>query len=130
MQKFLFSLLFTLTYTLLSAQVTVTKDARIDELIRQSAPIVHPHKVPTIVGYRIQLVVDADKATVENLRMKFISLYPKTDTYLVFNAPNYFLKAGDYRTKLETERVLKSIQSQFPTAFLIKERIYLPRIDQ
>jgi hypothetical protein len=130
MFKFLLFFSFTLTCTLTIAQVTVTKDARIDELIRQAAPIVSPHKVPTIVGYRIQLVFDADKATVENLRMKFISLYPKTDTYVVFNAPNYFLKAGDYRTKLETDRVLKSIQSQFPTAFIIKERIYLPRIDQ
>jgi hypothetical protein len=119
-----------LAQTAITAQVKVTKDPRIDDLIKQAAPIVAPFKVPTIVGFRIQLAFDSDKAIVEDLRMKFMAAYPKIDTYLVFNAPNYFLKAGDFRTKLETERVMNTIRPQFPTAFLLKERIYLPRIDK
>jgi hypothetical protein len=117
-------------YINLFSQVKITKDPRIDDLIKQAAPIVAPFKVPTIVGFRIQLAFDSDKAMIEDLRMKFMSAYPKIDTYLVFNAPNYFLKAGDFRTKLETERVMNTIRNQFPTAFLLKERIFLPRIDQ
>ncbi len=113
-----------------NAQITVIKDDRIDGLVKAQSTVVPPAFGPQIVGYRIQLVFDSDKALVDEARSKFLAQFPKVDTYVEFTAPHYFLKVGDFRTQLEAERVKVAVQGQFPTAFIAKEKINLPRIDQ
>lgn len=110
--------------------VEIIKDPRIDALIRQEGAIVSPATVPQIGGYRIQLFFDSEKASVDEARSKFMALFPKVDTYVTYTAPNYFLKVGDFRTQLEAEKVKSTVDQQFPTSFIVKEKINLPRIDQ
>ena len=57
------------------------------------------------------------------------SKYSKIDTYVIYNAPNYFLKVGNFRTQMEAEKIKKSIDIDFPTNYIVKELINLPRID-
>ena len=99
-------------------------------LIKQEGAIVPPANTPQLVGYRIQLFFDGDKNAVDEARSKFISSFPKVDTYVTYNAPNYFLKVGDFRTQNDAEKVKATIDSQFPTNFIVKEKINLPRINQ
>lgn len=109
-----------------NAQVTIVKDARIDDLVKaqgQSA-------TPEMNGYRLQLAFDTNKSFIDDARSKFASMFPKVDTYVEFVAPHYFLKVGDFRTQLEAEKVKASATQQFPTCFVVKEKINLPRIDQ
>ena len=112
-----------------TGSVEVVKDARIDELVKNQSAIIPPATVPQMTGYRIQLFFDLDKKLVEDARSKFVALYPKVDTYIIYNAPNYFLKVGNFRTRLEAEKVKSEIERDFPASFIIKELIYLPRID-
>jgi hypothetical protein len=112
-----------------NGKVEIIKDSRIDELVKQQSAIVPPATVPQITGYRIQLFFDADKKLVEDARSKFTSMYPKVDTYIIYNAPNYFLKVGNFRTRLEAEKVKSTVDRDFQTNFIVKELIYLPRID-
>lgn len=116
-------------YAQTTGSVEVVKDSRIDELVKNQSAIVPPSTVPQMTGYRIQLFFDLDKKLVEDARAKFIALYPKIDTYIIYNAPNYFLKVGNFRTRLEAEKVKATIERDFPANFIIKEQIYLPRID-
>ena len=81
------------------------KDQRIDALVQKQSAVIPPAVKTEIDGYRIQLVFDGNKDVVNNARSKFISKYPKVDTYIEFNAPNFILKAGDFRTKLEAEKI-------------------------
>ena len=110
--------------------VEIKKDPRIDNLIKQEGMIVPPATSPQISGYRIQLFFDTNKDAVNEARSKFISLYPKIDTYVTFTAPNFFLKVGDFRTQMEAEKVKSTVDVQFPTSNIIKEMVNLPRIDQ
>lgn len=110
--------------------VTIHKDARIDALVAKQGEITPPAIKPEIEGYRIQLFFDSDREKVNAARAKFIAAFPKTDTYVEYNAPNFFLKVGDYRTKLEAEKVKSEIEGDFPTSFVIQEKINLPRIEQ
>lgn len=113
-----------------SGSVEINKDPRIDNLIKQEGAIIPPATSPQITGYRIQLFFDTNKEAVNEARSKFISLYPKIDTYVTFTAPNFFLKVGDFRTQMEAEKVKSTVDVQFPTSNIIKEKINLPRIDQ
>lgn len=110
--------------------VEIIKDQRIDGLVKKQGMIIPPGTSPQMPGYRVQLYFDADRKSVDDARNKFINMYPKVDTYVIYNAPNYFLKVGDFRTQLEAEKVKDSFVRDFPTCFIVKEMINLPRIDQ
>jgi len=115
--------------TIAQNKVEIIKDDKIDVLVREQSKIIPPATVPQIPGYRIQLFFDTDKKMVDDARIKFISSFPKVETYVNYNAPNYLLKVGNFRTHLEAEKIKTSIDRDFPTNFIIKELINLPRID-
>jgi hypothetical protein len=110
-------------------EIEIIKDNRIDVLVKKQGEIIPPATVPQITGYRIQLFFDTEKKAVDDARAKFISMYPKVDTYVIYTAPNYFLKVGNFRTHLEAEKVKISVDRDFPTNYIVKELINLPRID-
>lgn len=123
----IFTLLFIKS---INGQVTIEKDPRIDQLVKNQSQIIPPATSPQISGYRIQLSFDQSKSVIDEQRARFVSLFPKIDTYVEYNAPNYFLKVGDFRSQLEAENIKAQAQNQFPLSFVIKEKINLPRIDQ
>jgi hypothetical protein len=110
--------------------VEIVKDSRIDALVRNEGAIIPPATSPQINGYRIQLFFDTNKAVVDEQRARFVAMFPKVDTYLTFTAPHYFLKVGDFRTQIEAEKVKSEADAVFPTSFVVKEKVNLPRIDQ
>lgn len=113
-----------------SGNVEIIKDARIDALVKKQGMVIPPATSPQITGYRVQLFFDSDRKLVDEARSKFIAAYPKIDSYIVFTAPNYVLKVGDFRTELEAERIKDNLFMNFPTSFIVKELVNLPRIDQ
>jgi len=113
-----------------SENIKIIKDQRIDGLVSKQSVVIPPATSPQLSGYRIQLFFDNDRKLLDEARTKFISLYPKIDTYVIYNSPNYFLKVGDFRTMLEAERIKSTLFREFPTCFITKELINLPRIDQ
>lgn len=109
--------------------VEIIRDPRVDNLVRKQSEIIPPATAPQINGYRVQLFFDSNKTLVDQARIKFVSQFPKIDTYIIYNAPNYFLKVGDFRTEMEADRIKQEVTSQFPTSFVVKEKVNLPRID-
>ena len=112
-----------------TGQVTVHKDERIDALVKQKGAIIPPATAPQMSGYRIQLIFDSNKKLVDDAKTKFVNDHPKVDTYVAYNAPHFVLKVGDFRTKQDAERFREMLMREYPTSFVIKETINLPRID-
>lgn len=110
-------------------EVHVHKDARLDALVSKQGAVVPPAVQPEIDGYRIQLFFDSDKGKINAAKSKFVTQFPKVDTYITYNAPNFILKVGDFRTRLEAEKVKAEVEMEFPTSFIVKEKINLPRLD-
>ena len=129
-------LMFCLSFLILGmcysqdGKVTIIKDGRLDALVGEQSKVIPPEVKPQIDGFRIQLFFDSDKSKVNAKRAQFIAVYPRIDTYLIYNAPNYFLKGGDFRTRLEAEKIKAEIVGEFPTRFIVKEKIHLPRLDK
>jgi hypothetical protein len=116
-----------LIFSLLNAnnlytQVNIVKDNRIDEKISGKSQ-------KQILGYRVQICFDSDKELVDQMREKFISQYPKIDTYITFDAPNFNLKVGDFRTQIEAEKLKEKIIADYSITIIHKELINLPRVD-
>ena len=125
-------MVLTLTISSLSfaqrGDIQITKDARLNALVAKQSEIIPPDINPKINGFRIQLVFDSERALINDARSRFITQFPRVDTYIDYNAPNYYLKVGDFRTRLEAEKVQSAIEMQFPTSFVIEEKINLPRL--
>jgi len=69
------------------------------------------------VGYRIQIYMDnSPKAKNEVVRIQslFNETFPDVGTYVSYNAPNWRVLVGDFRTKEEADTFKQSIQSSLP----------------
>lgn len=122
-----FALLFALT-SMAQGNVKIHKDPRLDILVEKQGTPILPATVVEIDGYRLQLFFDSDRKAVDKARGQFLQVYPEVDTYIIYNAPNYILKAGDFRHKYEAEKLKNQLVTEFPTSFVIREKIRLPRI--
>jgi hypothetical protein len=111
-------------------RIEIHADPRIDLLVKKQGGNAVGATATTIPGYRIQLLFDQDKKTIDEARNRFTDANPEVSTYVLFNAPNFFLKAGDFRTQLEAEKLKERIIADFPTSFIIKEQVNLPPIEQ
>ena len=104
------------------SQINVYKDDRIDALVEKK-------RTSIMGGYRIQICFDSDKVVVNKVRTKFSNLLPKIDTYINFEAPNFNLLVGDFRTLIEAEKIKEKILGEFTISIIKKEIIHLPRVD-
>ncbi|MFM7300953.1 MAG: hypothetical protein ACKO2O_02305 [Crocinitomicaceae bacterium] len=80
-------------------------------------------------GYRIQLAFDYDKPKVDLIRQTFLSQFPHIETYITFEAPNFNLKAGNFRTQIEAEVIKEKMVLQYPLNNILKEKIEMPSIN-
>jgi hypothetical protein len=118
--------------------VTVVKDPRIDSLIlkrtelnKKDADITIHSNGPIVsqMGYRVQIYYGSDRRAVYREQAKFASLYPDLITYITYREPNYYLRAGDFRTRLEAQKLMAELRSTYPTLFIFREKINAPTLD-
>jgi hypothetical protein len=115
---FFFLLFFNETY----AQVLITSDERIEDAVLKRLK-------RDLFGYRIQLAFDSDKQKVDLVRQSFLTQFPHLETYITFEAPNFNLKAGNFRTQIEAELVKEKMVLMYPLNNILKEKINLPSIN-
>ena len=111
--------------------VTVTKDARIDTLLARRVALSRSATgIPTATtenGYRVQFYISSNRAEAYNAQSKFNESYPDYKTYIIYSEPNFKVRAGDFRTKLEATHLLDQLRGQYQTLFIIAEKINLPK---
>lgn len=129
MKHFNFLVFLCLTTLSFGQNIEVIKDARIDDLVKKQGEPTPPSPVVQINGYRLQLFFDSEKAKIDQMRVQFAKSYPKVETYVTYNAPNYFLRVGDFRTQLDADRLKAEVNATYPTCFIVQEKVNLPRID-
>jgi len=84
-----------------------------------------------VPGYRIQVYYDSginsgDRA--RKAREDFMFLFPDIPAYVTWKSPNYRVRVGDFRSRLEAERALHLIIIEYPNAWVIKDEINFPPI--
>lgn len=107
-------------------KVEVVKDKRIQKLIEFKSTTIPPATAPQTDGYRVQLFFDQDKSKVNEARANVLEINSDFDTYIEYDAPNYNLLLGNYRTSLEAEKLRSELREDFPAAIIVKSRIYFP----
>jgi hypothetical protein len=119
-------------------EVTIIKDPLIDSLIarrialsKKKAPVTIRRNGPIVsqMGYRVQVFYGSDRRETFNEQTRFKSVYPKINSYIIYKEPNYYLRVGDFRSRLEAQRMLNELRSMFTTLFIFREKINAPSLD-
>ncbi|HEY0029273.1 MAG TPA: SPOR domain-containing protein [Bacteroidia bacterium] len=109
-----------------TGKVEFVQEYKVKELLAKHAEV--NAKAP-IEGYRIKIHFGADKNKAKEIKAKFISKFPEFKAYEKYDQPNFNIRVGDFRTKLDAYKALKEIQLEFPSAFLVQDDIELPDLD-
>lgn len=129
------TLIVTLTFVTSFAQtkgsVTVIKDAKIDSLIAKSIELNQEAANGTLIstdGFRVQIFSGADRNEAYAEQARFKGMYPLIRTYISYVQPNYKIRVGDFRTRIEAEKLVNQLrQQQYKSLFIFSEQINLPR---
>ncbi len=80
------------------------------------------------LGFRIKIHSGIDKDKASYTASKFRSTYSDIAYYEKYQQPNFTVTVGDFKTKLEAYKFLQDIKSNFPLAFIVKEKIKAHRL--
>jgi len=110
-----------------TSSIVIHKDPRLDGLIRKQAQI---NEVTTrdarrnIAGYRLQVINTSDRNAAISAKTKVYQLYPELKAYLLYQAPYFRLRVGNFRDKDEAEEYRKLLSKEFPNSvFLVRDTI-------
>lgn len=101
-------------------EITIIADPRIKSLDLKKAE--NPTKLD---GYRVQIFF-GDRGKAQEMRGEFIRKYPNTKAYISYLAPNFRLRVGDFRTRIESEKFKNEVNRSFPGSYIVKDKIELP----
>ncbi|WP_428327756.1 SPOR domain-containing protein [Mucilaginibacter sp.] len=112
-------------------KVEVVKDPLIDTLMARRASLNKNNLTgeETASGYRVQIFFGSSRQAAYSAQAKFNQDYPELKTYIIYNEPNFKVRAGDFRTRLEAEKLQKEIAGMFTSLFIIPEKINIPKTD-
>jgi len=105
----------------------VISDDKIDSLL--NLHLEYNQKYPVIQGYRIQILKASGNEAldvIEKSKLDFSEKYENVPVYLTFDEPDYRVRVGDFRTRLDAEKFLKKIIRKYPGAWVIQDDINFP----
>ena len=108
-------------------KVTVIKDARIDKVSKEIAG--GESQKPKAKGYRVQVISSSTKSVVDGERAKLIAANRQHKTYIDYKAPNFRLRVGNFRTRLEAEKFQHDIKGDYPNTLIVVDLIDFPELD-
>lgn len=80
-------------------------------------------------GYRIQLYFGSERAKATEIKNEFSNNFLSTPTYLLYQQPNFKVRIGDFKTRMEAFAFLESIKDFYSTCFIVPDEIKLPKRD-
>jgi len=113
-------------------KVEVVKDPLIDTLIARRPTLNRTNLntgEETVYGYRVQIFFGSSRQAAYAAQEKFRSEYPELRTYITYIEPNFKVQAGDFRTRLEAEKLRNELTQMFSTMFIISGKINPPKVD-
>ena len=87
---------------------------------------------PGMQGFRVRIFFDLgqqSRTTSLDEQTKFMEAMPGINVYRTFDSPYYKVSVGDFRTRDEALKLLKSIEKEYPKAFIVSEWIHFPKLN-
>jgi hypothetical protein len=80
-------------------------------------------------GFRVQIFFGSGRQAAYDAQAKFVNDYPEIPTYISYIEPNFKVQVGDFRTKLEAQKLESELNGMFTSLFIISTKINPPKSD-
>jgi hypothetical protein len=102
--------------------VSYNEDPDVTRTMERFVEVKHERK-----GFRVQIAL-GDRRTAEDTKRSFLQKHPDTPAYISWFAPNFRLRVGDLRTRLEAEHLLQQLRPEHPGSYIVPDLIEPPRV--
>lgn len=109
----------------------VEQDPRLDKMLNWH--ITKNKKMDGMEGYRVEIFFSSKLDAYEQAKyekVKFLSKYTDYVVHIKYDAPNFKVRVGDFRSKNEALKLLKKIDGNYPVAFIVPDKIKFPLLKQ
>jgi hypothetical protein len=113
-----------------SLNVNLKQDQQIDRLLRAHKELMSRDR--GISGFRVQIYSDSgnqSKLRTQRRKAEFDNRFPGVQSYIVYDAPDFKLRVGDFRTRLDARRFLEKIARDYEAAYIVVDNINYPGFD-
>lgn len=113
-----------------NGKLDIIQDIRIGNLVEKHIALNENNKC--ILGFRVQIFFDSgsnSKNRAIATQNEFNTKHPNVEAYLMFKEPNFKVRVGDFRTRIDAQRLLHEIIGEYPNAFVVKDEVNFPRLD-
>lgn len=100
-------------------------DNKVDVLLQKKLEL--DQQKPSIQGFRVQLYYGGNRTEALELKSKFAQLHPDVESYLIYQQPYFRLRVGDFRSRLEAYKLMKKVEKEFPSVFIVNDEINFPK---
>ncbi len=107
-----------------TAKVKWVMDNKVELLLEKKLEL--DQQKPSIQGYRVQLYYGGNRSEALELKSKFAQLNPDVESYLIYQQPYFRLRVGDFRSRLEAYKLMKKVEKEFPSVFIVNDEINFP----
>jgi len=109
--------------------ITITQDSLVNVLVKKHIALNETDN--NLIGWRIQIYNSSGKEAKDEAndeRGKFITKFPNTKAYIVYQPPFFKIRVGDFRSKQDAYALYKELLSMYPVSYLVKDKINLPNL--
>ena len=110
-----------------TGNVKFMQDARVVEMMNKKIQT-NEKKDGKISGFRVQIHFGSDRDKAKEVKSKFIQAHDSIAAYERYDQPNWKIRVGDYRTRLDAYRFYKMISAEFPGSFIVEDEIELKEL--
>jgi hypothetical protein len=103
-----------------------TQDSLVNVLVKRHITLAAARQ--SMPGYRVQIHFGSQRVEANDLRTDFLKSYPDVGAYIIYQQPNFKIRVGDFRTRLEAMKFLKELQLKYATAFIVRDDVKLPSL--
>ncbi len=110
-----------------TSSIVIHKDPRVDLLVKKQAQI---NEVTTrdarrnVSGYRLQVINTSDRSAAIAAKTKVYQLFPELKAYLLYQAPYFRLRVGNFTDRDDAEDYRKTLSREFPNSvFIVRDTV-------
>lgn len=111
-------------------KVTLLQESRIEGIVSKHIEI--NQKAKGFPGYRVQVYFGSGsdaKSIANKIRSELNNQFPEIGSYLLYEAPYFKVRVGDFRNRNEAYKAFKLVQGNYPGAFIVEDLIEMPRLN-
>lgn len=128
-----FFMLLLFSASVVSAQtkgkVEVIRDPKVDTLIARRAELNKAVSGEQVMGFRVQIFTGGNRKDAYNAQTKFLEEFPDIRSYVIYSEPNFKVRVGDFRSRMEAEKLQDDLRKTFMGTFIITEKVNPPKPD-